>query len=133
MLDSIQILSEARQLGSTKTLADVDALLATYNYPTLRTQEKANYRVEIWDKVTPINGIDPQVILADVPASGEVYLIYINGNLVFLQKHDPEQVGYVAMDATTAMAKANKIVDQLVEQAVDARVRQEVLRSMLTP
>ncbi len=131
MLDSIQLLSEARNLGSTKTLADVDALLATYDYPTLREQEKTRFRVEIWDKKTPINGVAPEQILTDTPAGGEVYLIYIDGNLVYLQKHDPDQIGFVAMDANTALAKANAFVDRLVEDAIDARVRNEVLRKLL--
>jgi hypothetical protein len=136
MLDPIAILAEARNLGANKTLADVEAALAQYDYETLRAQERTRYRVELWDKQTPINNVPPEVILQDVPkhpdgSYSEVYLIYIDGNLVYLQKHDPEQVGFVPMDADTALAKANKIVDELVEQAVDARVRQEVLRQLL--
>jgi len=136
MLNPVDILIEVRKLGSNKTLADVEAALAQYDYTALREQERARYRVELWDKQSSINNVPPEVILQDVPkhpdgSYGEVYLIYIDGNLVYLQKHDPEQVGFVPMDANTALEKANKIVDQLVEQAVDARVRQEVLRLLL--
>lgn len=136
MLDPIQLLAEVRSLGANKTLADVEAALAQYDYKALKTQERTRYRVEIWNETDPINGIAPDVILQDVPKHpngeyGKVYLIYIDGNLVYLQKHDPEQVGFVPMDEATALEKANKIVDVLVEQAVDARVRQEVLRQLL--
>lgn len=132
MLNNLQILKEARELGSTKTLADVNAILATYDYPTLRQAERANFRIELWDKVTPINGVAPEVILQDVPEGGEVYLIYINDNLVYLQKHDPEQIGFIPMNATRATEVANKIVDDLVEQAIDAKVHDEVLVKLLS-
>lgn len=131
MLDAIKVLKEARELGSTKMLADVDAALAGYDYPALVTAEKVNYRVELWDKTSPINGIAPEVVGEDMPAGGEVYLIYINDKLVFLQKHDPEQAGLVAMTPTTAIEIAGRIVDQLAEQVVNARIQSAVLRVLL--
>lgn len=137
MLDPIAILAEARNLGANVTFADVETALAQYNYEELRAQERTRYRVELWDKQTSINGVAPEQILERVPkhpdgSYGEVYLIYIDGNLVYLQPHDPEQAGFVPMTPEMALAKANKIVDALVEQAVDAYVRREVLRQLLT-
>ncbi|OUM85681.1 MAG: hypothetical protein BAA01_09440 [Bacillus thermozeamaize] len=131
MLDSIQLLKEARELGSTKTLADVEAILSTYDYPALREQERTRFRVELWDKVTPINGVSPEYILKDAPEDGEIYLVYVDGNLVYLQKHDPDQIGFVPMTPEVALAKANALVDRLVEEAIDARVKNEVLRQLL--
>jgi len=137
MLDPIDVLREARELGSTKTLADVDAALESVDYDALRAQEKQRYRIELWDKVSPINGVAPEQILERVPrhpdgSYGEVYLIYVDGNLVYLQPHDPKQAGLVPMDAALAQQRAQEIVDQLVEQAVDQQVRREVLRQLLT-
>ncbi len=131
MLNSLDILKEARELGSTKTLADVDVLLAGYDYPVLREAEWANYRIELYDKQSPINGVSAEQVLRDMPVGGEVYLIYINDRLVYLQTHDPEEIGFVAMTADRALEAANAIVDSLVEQVVDARVREEVLRMLL--
>lgn len=131
MLNNLAILKEARDLGSLKTLADVDLLLAGYDYPTLRTAEKPNYSITLYDKVSPINGIPASTIMADDHPIGEVYLIYIGGRLVYLQKHDPEQIGFVTMDATRAMTAANTIVNNHIEGVIDARVRQEVLAKLL--
>lgn len=136
MLDPLELLKEARELGSTRTLADVETELAKYDYPTLRAQESTRYRVEIWDGVSPINGVPAATIMERVPrhpdgTPGSVYLIYVDGNLVYLQPHDPEQAGLVPMTPEVALQKAQKIVDQLVEQAVDERVRREVLRQLL--
>ncbi|MUT67818.1 hypothetical protein [Paenibacillus sp. NEAU-GSW1] len=131
MLDAIQILKEVNELGATKTLAEVDAVLAAYDYPALRTAERTRFQVSLWDKVSPINGVPADVVGADVPIGGEVYLIHIDGNLVFMQKHDSEQMGFVAMDAQTATAKADAFIAQLVEEAIDTRLKSEVMRQLL--
>jgi hypothetical protein len=131
MLNSLDVLREARELGSAATLADVEAEIAAYDYPTLRQAERANYRIELYDKQSPINGVPAEEILKDAPAGGEVYLVYINDRLVYLQTHDPEEIGFVAMTAARAMEAANTIVDGHIEQVIDARVREEVLRQLL--
>lgn len=131
MLNSISILKEARDLGSTATLSQVEAEIATHDYPILRNAEKLNYTVSLYDKISPINGIPAETVMADVVENGEIYLIHVNGNLVYLQKHDPSQVGFVAMNSSTAIAKANEQVDGLVEAKVDEKVKVLVLRALL--
>ena len=131
MLNDLTILKEARDLGSLKTLADVDLLLAAYDYPTLRTAEKPNYSVMLYDKVSPINGIPASTIMTDEHSIGEVYLIYIGGRLVYLQKHDPEQIGFVVMDAARANVAAATIVNNHIEGVIDARVHQGVMAKLL--
>lgn len=131
MLNSIEVLKEARNLGSTANLATVEAEIAKHDYTTLKATEGLNYTVALWDKVSPINGVSAEQISSDVPVDGEVYLIYINGNLVYLQKHDPNQVGFVSMDSVSAIAKANEQVDRIVESKVDSAVMDLVLRELL--
>ena len=131
MLNNLAVLKEARDLGSLKTLADVDLLLAGYDYPTLRAAEKPNYSITLYDKVSPINGIPASTIMTEDYPIGEVYLIYIGGKLVYLQKYDPAEIGFVAMDATRAMAAANTVVDNHIESVIDARVHQEVMAKLL--
>ena len=84
MVDKIGILERARQLGSTKTLADVSAALAKRDINAYKEKHKQRYRIEIWDKKSPINGVPAEKIFAsraDIPEGGEVYLIYIDGQL----------------------------------------------------
>lgn len=136
MIDLIDTLREARDLGSTCTMADVEAALATYDYPALRAQEAQRYQIEIWDGMSPINGVPAEIIMERVPrhpdgTPGSVYLIHVDGNLVYLQPNDPLQAGLVPMDAALAQQRAQEIVNQLVEQAVDQRVRREVLKQLL--
>ncbi|TCP59352.1 hypothetical protein EV586_101568 [Tumebacillus sp. BK434] len=132
MLDPLAILKEAKNdFGSTATFAQVETEIAKHDYQALCNAERGRYRVELYDKVTQINGVAPEVIMSDVPADGEVYLIYVDGNLTFLQKHDPNQAGFAPMDAAKATEIANNAVDSMVEQAVDAAVKPQVLRALL--
>lgn len=132
MLDELKILKEARDLGSTKTLADIQTLVATYNYDTLVQQEKARYRAELWDKISPINGISPEKILEDAPTNGEIYLIYVDDRLIFLQKHDPEQIGFAAMSSERALEVANKTINRMVEEKVDEIAKKDILLQLLS-
>lgn len=131
MLNSIEVLKEARNLGSTANLATVETEIANHDYTSLKATEKLNYTVAIWDKVSPINGVPAETIASDIVDNGEVYLIYVNGNLVYLQKHDPDCVGFVAMDSVSAINKANEQVDKIVESKVDEKVKDLVLRALL--
>lgn len=134
MIDPVAILRDARELGANRTLADVEAVLAQIDIEGLQAQERARYRVDVWDKQSPLNGIAPDRILERIPPEcrhGAVYLIYVDGNLTLIQPHDPDQAGFVPMDEATALAKANAVVDRLVEQAVDEKVRREAVRRIL--
>ena len=131
MLNSLDVLREARELGADVTLAQVEAALAQYDYLALRQAERANYRVELYDKTSPINGVPAEKILRDAPPAGEVYLIYINDRLTYLQTHDPEEMGFRPMSPERAYEAAEQVISEHIEQVIDARVRQEVLRQLL--
>ncbi|MFD2170297.1 hypothetical protein [Tumebacillus lipolyticus] len=131
MLNALEILKQARDLGSTATLAQVDQEIAKHNYDSLRASEKVRYEWMVWDKVSPINAIAPHLILADAPQDGEIYTVSVDGRTVILQKHDPEQLGFAPMTREQALAHAEKQVDSMVEQAVDAQVKDQVLRALL--
>lgn len=132
MLNALLVLKEAKDLGADKNLIDVNILLDNYDYPALRETERGNYRVELYNKTSDINGISASKIMQDVPEGGEVYLIYVQDKLVYLQKHDPEQIGFVAMTAERATAAANTIIDNLVEQVIDTQIYYEVLQVLLS-
>lgn len=132
MLESLNILEEAiSKYKSSKTLADVDTLLGTYDYPFLRLAEQGNYRIEIWDKISAINGIEASKILGDMKCISEVYMIFVKDKLMFFQTHDPEQMGFVGMSIESANAIANKIVADLIEREIDGKVHDKILRSLL--
>lgn len=134
------LFDEAIKLGSKKTLANAKAELNKHDRKTLEEAEKAQkgkgnkpkHRVELWDKVSPVNGITVDVLAKDVPDGGEVYILYLDDKAVQIQKQDPELAGNIAMDKSTALAKGGKMIDAHVKKIVDDKVREEVLRSLLS-
>ncbi|WP_374711545.1 hypothetical protein [Symbiobacterium terraclitae] len=134
-INALQLFAEARNTyGFTGTLADVQAALAAVDSTVLEQAERARYRIEIWDEVSPLAGQPPEYWRqrGDWPEGGKVYLIYVDDNLRIVQPHDPEQAGFVPMDEAAALARAQTYVSHLVEQAVDEKVKEQVLINLLT-
>ena len=131
MLNNLSILKEARELGSIKVLEDIDLLLAGYDYPALRIAERINYNIVLYDKTSEINGIPAATIMAEDHPIDEIYLIYICDKLVYMQKYDPEQIGFVTMNAARANEAANTIVNNHLEGVIDARVKDEIMTKLL--
>ena len=136
MIDKIDLLEHARLLGANKTLADVDAALAKRDIVALIDQKKSKrYRVEIWDKQSPINGVPADQVLAsrtDIPKNGEVYLIYIDGKLTYFQPHPPGEAGLRPMTRDEALQIADQHITELATAEVEAEVAQEVLMELLS-
>lgn len=76
---------------------------------------KERVRSEIWDQKTPINGVSPELILARPDyAGGEIYLVYVDDHLTYLQPHKPGP-GFERIDKAEAKALAD---DHAAEIAV---------------
>lgn len=133
MLTKLQVWKRLNEMGVNKTLAEIDAALAQVDQQAIFNQERSRFRVEVWDKVTPINGMPAEKILAreDVPDDGEIYLLYVDGVLRFLQPHNPFEAGIVPMTAENVMQVANQHVDQLAWQAADEKIFDRLLEALL--
>jgi hypothetical protein len=134
-INALSLFAEARNTyGFTGSLADVQNALAAVDRAALEQAERARYRIEIWDEVSPLAGQPPEYWRqrGDWPEGGKVYCIYVDGALRIVQPHDPEQAGHVPMDEATALARAQAYVSHLVEQAIDEKVKEQVLTALLS-
>jgi len=133
MLTKFQVWKRLNEMGVNKTLAEIDAALAQIDQQAIFEQERTRFKVEVWDKVTPINGVPAEKIVAreDVPDDGAVYLLYVDGQLRYLQPHDPFQAGIVPMTKDNVLQIANQHVDQLAWQAADEKIFETVLEKLL--
>lgn len=133
MLTAIQIWQRLTQMGLQKSLSDINTALTQVDQQAIFSQERARYTVEVWDKQSPINGVPAEQILQrqDLPEGGEVYLIYVDGRLLYLQPHDPFQAGIVPMTKENVLEIANKHVDQLAWQVADEKIFEAVLEKLL--
>jgi len=133
MLTKFQVWKRLNEMGVNKTLTEIDAALAQIDQQAIFEQERTRFKVEVWDKVTPINGVPAEKIIAreDVPDDGEIYLLYVDGQLRYLQPHNPFQAGIVPVTKDNVLQIANQHVDQLAWQAVDEKIFEMVLEKLL--
>jgi hypothetical protein len=133
MLTELQVWQRLNEVGITKTLSEIETALSQVDQQAIFEQERSRFRIEIWDKQTPINGVPPEKIVAreDVPDDGEVYLVYVDGKLLYLQPHDPFQAGIIPMTKDNVLVIANQHVDQLTWQYADQKIFEAVLEKLL--
>jgi len=133
MLTAIQIWQRLNGMGVQKTLPEIQNALAQVDQQAIFNEERARYRVEKWDKKTPINGIEPEKILSrqDYPG-GEIYLIYVDGRLQILQPHHPEEAGFVPLTEENVLEVGNAHADRLAWMSADAKIFERVLEILLS-
>jgi len=133
VITKIQIWQRLNDMGVSKTLTEVETALSEVDTESIFNTERAKYKIEVWDKVSPINGISASKILerTDIPEGGEIYLIYINNQLVYLQPHDPFQAGLVPLTSENVLDIANRHIDQLAWQAANEKIFETVLEKLV--
>jgi hypothetical protein len=133
MISTTQAHQYLHKNGVQKTPEEVKVLLDRIDQAATLDQQKTRITYEIWDKVSDINGVPAETILArdDFPQGGEAYLLYLDGVLRYLQPHDPTQSGYVAMDLTLANTRAAEHKDNLAVEITDSIVLNEVMEQSI--
>ena len=133
VITKIQIWQRLNDMGISKTLREVETALSEVDTESIFNTERAKYKIEVWDKVSPINGISASKVLerADISEGNEIYLIYINNQLVYLQPHDPFQAGLVPLTSENVLDIANRHIDQLAWQAANEKIFETVLEKLV--
>lgn len=134
MLTKIQIWQRLNDMGVSKSLSEIETVLNTIDQQAILDNiVQTRFRVEVWDKQSPINGVPAEKILSrgDIPEGGEVYLIYIDNKLQYLQPHDPFQAGLVPMTSENVMNIAQQHVGQISTPLADEQVFEMVLEQLL--
>jgi len=123
MLDASQVQASLREDGIIQKQAEVEAVLATIDQAAIFAEVRHEYRVEIWDKKSAINGVEAGVFLErpDV-GEGEAYLLYKGDVLQFFQPSDPHQPGFVQMP------DAEKVGNKHADMCAEADADRETLR-----
>lgn len=101
----------------------VSKYLKSFNIEDMKTTEQKRYRYEIWDKKEPINGVDAKTIISSRSYEiNQAYLIYIDGQLVYFQDHNPYESGFAKMTKTDVKKIAEKFIQDKVESNVNSYV-----------
>lgn len=123
-MDSL-VAAATRSAGFAVAPGDAALVLMDVDIDALYAEHAARVRWAIWDKETDINGVAPERVMARADyGGGEIYLIYIDGQLVFLQPHAPNGSEPVSEDDVEDIAgsHAADIVNEYVFADLIGRV-----------
>lgn len=99
------------------TFEEISNIIDTLNINEIEQELKKRYVLEIWDKKSPINGIDAETILKSRKYNvNSAYLIYIDNKIVFFQDHNPEKEGYIEMTKKEAKKIGENFIDKKIEE-----------------
>lgn len=127
MIEKENILQYAARNNLKISEEDIDKALKT-NREEIINSIKDRYTYEIWDNKSPINGVNAEDIINSRSYKiGKAYLVYIDGDLVFFQDHNPEENGYEKMTKAEAERFAKQKINELIENTVDTIILNKII------
>ena len=133
MLDSKSILKYVQSNNKNVSLEEIDQMIKEQNREDILNTEKKRFRYEIWDKKMAINGVDAKEIIKSRDYTiGQAYIIYVDGNILYFQDHNPNEEGYVKMTKTQAKEIAEDFIQKTIELSTDNIITTRVIEKILS-
>lgn len=133
MLDSKSILKYVQSKNKNVSLEEIDQMIKEQNREDILNTEKKRFRYEIWDKKMAINGVDAKEIIKSRDYTiGQAYIIYVDGNILYFQDHNPNEEGYVKMTKTQAKEIAEDFIQKTIELSTDNIITTRVIEKILS-
>ena len=89
------------------------------------TSAEGSFILELWDRVTPINGVSAEIVLSrpDVPDVGYIYLVKdSSGKVIIFQPHLPGAEGYIPMSEEQALEHGGNHRDEMIAQMIFSQI-----------
>lgn len=119
-----EILKILNNMHYETTIEEIKSFVDTFKIEDIREVHNKRYRYEIWDKKTDINGVSAKdIIKSKTYDIGQVYLIYIDENLVYMQDHNPNKEGYEKM----TKAEAKKIAEDFIKKEIENQTKYTII------
>lgn len=117
--------------GVNISLEELNEIISKIDINSIKEDLSKSYRLEIWDKKSPINGVKAEVVLKSKSYTiGSVYLIYINDKLVYLQDHNPNESGYVKMTKVQAETLGEQFIEKKIEDELNIILYDKILNEI---
>lgn len=87
--------------------AAIEAALANYNETAITQSWREKITISVWDGVSNINAATPEYIRESNPWADKVYMLLIDGQITYLQTHEPFVSGVVPITAETLASISN--------------------------
>lgn len=133
MINQKEILEYIESKNIKSSIDEINSIIEKQNRDSIKNTQRNRFRYEIWDKKSPINGIDAKEIIKSRGYTiDKAYIIYIDENLVYFQDHNPNESGYVKMNKTQATKLAEEFIDKKIEENVDNIIAEKVIQTILS-
>ena len=117
--------------GVNISLEKINEIISKIDIDNIKEDLKKSYKLEIWDKKSPINGVEAEIVLKSKPYEiGSVYLIYVNDKLVHLQDHNPNERGYVKMTKNQAKTIGEQFIERRVGEELNILLYDKILNEI---
>ena len=117
--------------GVNISLEEINEIISKIDIDNIKEDLKKSYKLEIWDKKSPINGVEAEIVLKSKPYEiGSVYLIYVNDKLVYLQDHNPNESGYVKMIKAQAETLGKQFIEKKIEDELNIILYDKILNEI---
>ena len=98
------------------TISDIEVALSATDQNALIASWRLRIEAKMWDGASNINAGTPEYIRETNPWLDVVYVLLIDGDLVFMQTHDPFEPGLVPITLETVDALSDKHANQIAEE-----------------
>ena len=112
------------------TLAQIDKILLTKDEAALTQSWRNRIETKMWDGVSDINTASAEYIRKSNPWADVVYVLLIDGAVVFMQTHDPFQEGWVPVTEETVDAISDAHANQIAVESARSEIFYQVLNEL---
>jgi hypothetical protein len=112
------------------TLAQIDKILLTKDETALTQSWRNRIETKMWNGVSDINTASAEYIRESNPWADVVYVLLIDGAVVFMQTHDPFQEGWVPVTEETVDAISDAHANQIAGESARSEIFDQVLNEL---
>lgn len=109
---------------------EIDNALAQYDEVAMTQAWRNRIVVQVWDEVSSINAATPEYILENNPWADKVYMLLVDGKVIYLQTHEPYVQGYIPITAETINSISDGHANQIASQSAQFDIIQAVLADL---
>ena len=133
MINVKEILKYINSRNGESSISEINKLINKQDRESILKVQTDRMRYEIWDKKMAINGVDAKEIIKSRDYTiGQAYIIYVDGNILYFQDHNPNEEGYVKMTKTQAKEIAEDFIQKTIELSTDNIITTRVIEKILS-
>ncbi len=135
MITAIELLPYIANLATQQkkpipTLEDIDLILQGKDENALIQSWRNRIEAKLWDGVSDINTASASYIRESNPHADLIYVLLVDGDIVFMQTHDPFSEGWVAITEATVDSISTEHANQIAKENAENQIVKEIFTEL---